>query len=418
MFCRRANNGQEMMSRPVWLAGLAMAIGATAGIMPAHGDERTSIRIGYAISMTGPNAIGAGIIQLSNYRMWVKEVNAEGGIMLKSLGRRLPIDVIEYDDRSSADGLLRAVERLVTQDKVDFILPPWGTGLNISIGAVLHDAGYPHLAVTAATDRAPELVKMWPNSFWLLGGTSEGTQALIQVLSKLHSEAKIGPRVAMVSVADQFGIELSSAARRGLKKAKFDLVYDRAYPVDQADMRPMLTEVMQSAPDVFVAFSYPPDTMKLTEQSRSLGFNPKVFYTAVGTAFPIYRSRFGADTEGVMGPGGWNADAPASRRYLKRYLDETGHEPDRWGGPVTYASLQMLRQAIERVGRIDRAAVIDELHAGTFDTVLGPVKLDNNIRRGGWWLGQWQNGEFYGLAPITLEGARQPEVPKPAWHTE
>jgi branched-chain amino acid transport system substrate-binding protein len=69
----------------------------------------------------------------------------------------------------------------------------------------------------------------------------------------------------------------------------------------------ILTEVTHLNPDSFVAFSYPPDTIAITEQARAWSFNPKVFHTAVATAFPLYKQRFGADVEGVMGLGGWNA---------------------------------------------------------------------------------------------------------------
>ena len=96
--------------------------------------------------------------------------------MLKTAGRRGPIEVIEYDDHSNVDNIVEAVQRLITQDKVDFILPPWGTGLNLAVGPLLHDAGYPHLAVTAFSDRGPELVKLWPNSFWLLGTMAGAVQ--------------------------------------------------------------------------------------------------------------------------------------------------------------------------------------------------------------------------------------------------
>jgi branched-chain amino acid transport system substrate-binding protein len=78
----------------------------------------------------------------------------------------------------------------------------------------------------------------------------------------------------------------------------------------------------------------------------------------------------------------------------------------------------MLQQAIERVGKIDRAAVIKELQTGTFETILGPVKLENNLYRENWWVGQWQNGEFHGIAPATLPGAREVAFPKPAWDTD
>jgi branched-chain amino acid transport system substrate-binding protein len=78
----------------------------------------------------------------------------------------------------------------------------------------------------------------------------------------------------------------------------------------------------------------------------------------------------------------------------------------------------MLQQAIERVGSIDRAAVIRELQTGTFETVLGHVKLENNLYKETWWVGQWQNGEFHGIAPATMPGAQQIRFPKPPWHTD
>jgi branched-chain amino acid transport system substrate-binding protein len=392
--------------------------GMMASDMAAHGQTPKSIKVGYAISLSGPNAPGAGITVLPNYRLWVKEVNAAGGIMLKSVGKRVPVEVIEYDDHSNVDNALEAVERLITQDKVDFILPPWGTGLNLAVGPLLHDAGYPHLAVTALSDQAPELGKVWPNSFWLLGTMTGAAQGFVETIAKLRSEGKIGNTVAMLSVADQFGIGLAKAARRALKKSGFDLVYDRSYTVEPQDMRAIMTEVSQLNPDSLVAFSYPPDTIAITEQARALNFNPKVFYTAVGTAFPLYKQRFGADVEGVMGLGGWNADAPESKDYLKRHVEMTGHEPDRWASPITYASLQMLQQAIERVGKIDRAATIKELQTGTFDTILGQVRLENNLYKQNWWVGQWQNGEFHGIAPTTLTGTRQIMFPKPSWHAD
>jgi branched-chain amino acid transport system substrate-binding protein len=390
-------------------------VGMVASAIAAHGQTPQSIRIGYAISLSGPDAPGAAITVLPNYRLWVKEVNAAGGIMLSSVGKRVPIKVIEYDDRSNVDDAKAAVERLITQDKVDFILAPWGTGTNLAVGPQFNRAGYPQLATTAWP---PESSQLWPNSFWFLGTPTEAAQGLVGIISKLRSEGKVGNTVAILNVADQFGIGLAQVARKAFKQSGFDLVYDRAYPVETQNMSQIITEVKRLNPDTFAAFSYPPDTIMITEQAVLSNFNPKVFYTAVGTAFPLYKQSFGADVEGVMGIGGWNADAPASKDYFRRHTETTGEEPDRWASPVTYASLQMLQQAIERVGKIDRAAVIKELQTGTFETILGPVKLENNLYRENWWVGQWQNGEFYGIAPATLPGAREVRFPKPAWHAD
>ena len=59
---------------------------------------------------------------------------------------------------------------------------------------------------------------------------------------------------------------------------------------------------------------------------------------------------------------------------------------------------------------------LDLLQTGTFETILGQVKLENNLYKENWWVGQWQNGEFHGIAPATLPGAQQIMFPKPTWH--
>ncbi|SFL72615.1 branched-chain amino acid transport system substrate-binding protein [Bradyrhizobium sp. NFR13] len=399
-------------------AGLLAVAGAAAVGWGGAAEAQTSVKIGYAISRTGPAAGGAAVTTIPNYELWVKEVNAAGGLKLGD--KRVPIEVVQYDDRSSAEEAAKALERLITQDKVDFILPPWGTGLNLAVGPILNKAGYPHIASTAVTDRAPELAKRWPNSFWLLGTSADAAKTLVELLTKLRTEGKIGDTVAMASIADGFGIDLSGAARPALTAAKFKLAYDKTYPVGTQDLSPIINEVKALNPDVFIAFSYPPDTIAITEQSRISGFNPKVFYTGVGTAFPLFKQKFGANAEGVMGIGGWSGDSPVIKDYLARHKASAanGAEPDRWASAVTYAGLQMLQQAIERVGKVDRAAVIKDLQTGTFDTVIGKVKLENNMPTKYWWVGQWQDGEFYGIGPSGNEGARAPVVPKPAWKAQ
>ena len=391
------------------------AIAAATAVLTVPAQAQDSIKIGWSISKTGPFAAGASVTTLPNYQVWVKEVNDAGGIMLKSLGKKLKIEVVEYDDRSNSEEMIKAVERLADQDKVDFILPPWSTGLNLAAAPVFHRLGYPQLAVTANTNRAVEMSKRWPGlSFWL-GLPSEIVDGVVETLVKLQKEGKIGNKVAMVSVSDQFGIEQSTASRAGLKKAGFDLVYDKSYPIGTQDLQPLLKEAQAAAPDTLIAFSYPPDTFGLTDTAKVIGFNPKVFFVGVGTAFPAFKGKFQANAEGVMGIGGSNANLPGVKWYIQRHKEIIGREPDRWASPVTYASLQVLQQAIERVGKIDRAAVIKEINSGEFDTIIGKIKLVDGQNKNIWAVGQWQGNDFLGVAPTNKEGAVAPMVPKPNW---
>lgn len=384
-----------------------------AGIGLAAAQSPSVVRIGYAVSKTGPNAAGSGLTTEPNYKLWVQEVNAAGGLALPG-GKRVPIEVVEYDDRSSSEEVVRAVERLASQDKVDFILPPWGTGFNLAVAPLFDRHGYPQLAVTAVTDKAPAFVKRWKNSFWMLGGGADYARSLVAVLEQARAAGTINDKVAMVSVADGFGIDLVSAARPALKAAKFDVAYDKTYPVGTNDFSPMINEAKASGADTFIAFSYPPETFGMTRQANTAQFSPKVMYVGVGGAFPVYAKASGANIEGIMSLGGVDPSNAADVDYRKRHLEVTGKPADAWASIITYVSLQMLQQSIERVG-LDRAKVAAELSSGSFDTAIGKVKLEDNRLRKLWWTGQWQDGHFVGVGPADRQGASKPMIPKPVW---
>ncbi|OWY58699.1 twin-arginine translocation pathway signal protein, partial [cyanobacterium TDX16] len=151
-------------------------------------------------------------------------------------------------------------------------------------------------------------MKRWPNSFWLLGTSGQYVDALTGLLKKMRDEKKIGDTIAMISIADGFGIDLSQAARKGFTAAGFKLAYDKSYPIGTQDLSPLIGEASRSGADTFVAFSYPPDTMALTEQSKVASYAPKVMFLGVGVGFPMYPQRFGANVEGIMSLGGWSKD--------------------------------------------------------------------------------------------------------------
>lgn len=405
------------MTRRFRILAAALAVGFAGTLSLAAPNQalaQDKIKIGYAISKTGPNAGGANITQIPNYQLWVKELNDKGGLMIG--GKRVPVEVIEYDDRSNSEEAVRAVERLITQDKVDLLLPPWGTGLNLAVGPVFNKYGYPQLTFSAVTDQAPALVKRWPNSFWFLGTSVQYIDALVDLLSKQQKAGKINGTVAMISVADGFGIDLSKAARDGLTKAGFKLAMDKSYPIGTQDMSPLISEAQRSGADTFIAFSYPPDTVAINDQSKVASFAPKVMFTGVGTGFPLFPQRFGANVEGIMSLGGWDPNNAGTAEYRKKHVAMHSRDPDYWGSQLGYVSLQMLEQAVERVGKIDRAAIIKQLQTGTFDTVLGKIKLVDNMPPKGTYayIGQWQNGLFTGIAP---DGANMTPmvIPKPAW---
>ncbi|MCO6382666.1 ABC transporter substrate-binding protein [Oceanicola sp. 502str15] len=392
------------------LAALAIAAGA-------HGvaaQERDKVTIGYAISKSGPNAGGADMTVTPNYELWVEEVNAAGGLKLPD-GSQLPIEVIAYDDRSSAEEVVRAVERLATQDKVDIILPPWGTGFNLAVAPLMARFGYPHLAGAAVTDKASDFVERWDTSFWFMGGSVDYVSAFTEILVAEREAGRINDKIAMVSVADGFGIDLVKAARPSFEAAGFDVTYDKSFPPETSDFATILNEAASSEADTFVAFSYPPHTFALTKQAKVASYSPPVFYLGVGAGFPVYPGIAGGSVEGVMSLGGIDPENELNSAYRAKHEEVVGRAPDFWGSVLIYASLQMLEQTIERVG-LDKAAIAAELSSGTFSTVLGEeTRLENNQLRAINWVGQWQDGQFVAVSPEGGEGTVAVKLPKPGW---
>lgn len=399
------------VSRRATLAGLG-AIAATPLFAPYVRAQSGSIRIGYSVAKTGWGAGGATASTTPNYGLWADDVNKAGGINVDGVARM--IELTEYDDRTEVETSIRNIERPINQDAVDFILPPWGTGFNLAVAPLLNNAGMPHLAVACVTDQAPEFIERWSNAFFLIGRSSSAADALGAMLEEIVAGTDLPRTVAMVSVQDQFGIELANAMRPILAKHGFELVMDRAYPLGTQDLGPLVTEARGLNPTVFVGCSYPPDTIALTEQAKIQSFNPHVFYTAVGTAYALYRDTFGANADGVMGSGGVDMTAPGLRDYIARHTAFAGSAPDYWAAPVTYASLQMLQSAIARVG-MDKAAVIEDLGNSTFETIIGSVKLENHMRPQEWWVGQWQDGDSHAVGPSSAPGVVPVRLPKPNW---
>ena len=119
-------------------------------------DPPKSVRIGYAISLSGQQCARRRDHLAVGYKLWVDDVNKRGGLKVQGFDKRIPIEVIEYDDTSNPENAMRLTERLMTEDKVDFVLPPWGTAFNLAVAPVYKSNGYPQLAVTAMIQRRGE----------------------------------------------------------------------------------------------------------------------------------------------------------------------------------------------------------------------------------------------------------------------
>lgn len=394
---------------------LGMAGGAVATAPLWTGRARAQarpVRIGYTLSATGPYAVGAGITQGPNYLLWQEQVNGRGGLAVKGEGRR-PIEFVTIDDRSEIETAVRFYEKLATDDRVDLLLPPWGSAMNFAVAPVAARHGYPLIGPTAISAKFKELAI--PTFYTMLVQPEPQMQAVAAFLKDLRDQGKIR-KAAVAYVNDLFGIELNNATGPAFKAAGLEVVDVKSYPLGVKDLQPVLKGFKAAGADAFVGLTYPPDNILATSQAREIDWNPAVWFTGVGTAFPFYRDRF-KGAEGVSGIAGWNPKVKfaGAREYWDAHLRKHGgKEPDRWASAFAYASLQILERCVGEVG-LDRAKLKAMLDATEFQTVAGPIRFvkGENVATPGM-VGQWQKGEFEILWPKSW-ATGSPVVPKPAW---
>jgi hypothetical protein len=223
----------------------ATALAGSLGLGGASAQE--TVKIGVVGPKTGFMAAGAAVTHWPNFKLWAQEINDRGGLKLKAGQRK--IETIEYDDRSQPAEAIKAVERLATQDKVDFIMPVYGTGWNLAVAPVFDKYGYPQVTQAAVTDQIDALIARYPRLFFVQGSTSSFARSAANIMKKLKDEGKIGNRVAIVNVADAFGIELANAGRPIFKDAGFNIVYDRSYPNTSQDFAPIIKAAKAENPD-------------------------------------------------------------------------------------------------------------------------------------------------------------------------
>jgi branched-chain amino acid transport system substrate-binding protein len=385
----------------------ALAAGAAASALPAVA-QGAPVRIGYAIARTGPWSVGAQTSQEPNYLLWAEQQNAAGGLMVK--GQRRMIELISSDDRSEMETCVRTYEKLMGSDKVDLVLPPWGSNANFAVAPLANRMGYPFLAPTALSRRLVEM--KLPYFFLLLQQPKPMMDALVDML-----KANGVRTVAVVYVDDLFGLENYAALKVALQGSGINMVEDKSYPLGVKDLSPTLRSIKDKNPDAFIGLTYPPDTILASRQSKEIGFNPKFFYASVGTAFQLYRNVMGAGAEGVLGMGSWNQKtSPGAKAYFDAHVKKfgAGKEPDRWASGHAWAGLEILTQAVAKVG-LDRKAIRDYVAGTTHSTIVGNIRFQGseNVGTPGT-VSQWQKGEFEVVWPRA--NATAPLVTaKPAW---
>ena len=183
----------------------------------------------------------------------------------------------------------------------------------------------------------------------------------------------------------------------------------------------MRKRLAATKPDVIVGGSQEADAFAQMKALIQLKYSPKWLFESNGANSPAdFPAAVGAaNTEGVFSSADWYADSsvPGSAKFIADYVAKYGGTAAAIDPTSAEAySAGMLVQAVAaKTGKIDNATIIKTLHSGTWPTLVGDLKWDQNgAPQGAYQLIQWINGTLTTVYPAN--GAQHsPVAPKPNW---
>ncbi|MCJ7619563.1 MAG: ABC transporter substrate-binding protein, partial [Anaerolineae bacterium] len=120
---------------------------AVPSVAPTIGPTKDKILVGMSRPLSGPLAIIGDSAFKPVYETWVERVNADGGIEVAEFGGKLPIELLIYDDTSDVGTMTRLTEKLILEDKVDFLWPACGTSFVFAQAPIANK--YEYVLITA-----------------------------------------------------------------------------------------------------------------------------------------------------------------------------------------------------------------------------------------------------------------------------
>lgn len=365
------------MKRRTLLGGTiaAAVLGLTSGALA----QQPPIKIGMTMAQTGGLA-GGGKASLLGIEIWRDDVNARGGL----LGRK--VELVVYDDKSSASETPAMYSKLLDVDKVDLLFAPYATVPTAPIMPLVKQRGMVLIGNFSFQVNSKINHDMWFNNApW---GPADSWAASFLGLGQKAG----GKTVALLSADQEFAQNLVVTARDVAKQLNMNVVFDQAYPPSTVEFSGILRALKAAKPDIVYVASYPPDSAGILRAINEIGIgdNVKLFGGGmVGLQFGAVMENMGSLLNGVVNYNTWLPEQSMyfdgtkaffdtyTKRAIEAKVDPLGY----YLAPFGYASGQLIEAAIKAVGSLDQKALAKWLHENEIKTIVGPIAFSADGER-------------------------------------
>jgi len=350
-------------------------------VLPGCGKGKTGtneIAIGVVLPISGREA-KPGQYQREGIELAIHQINQSGGILVKQLGKKLPVKEVFYDDGSDQAKSAGLVERAMSSDNVVAVLGGYSTALGEAESVMPDRYQTPWITTGSAA------TTIFSRGYQYIFGTLSPTDLLgyttAEFLGSLvdHGKLKKGLKLALALENTDHGVDYGKGIDKWIQQhpGYFRVVFSEKFELGSTDFSGLLQKVKNARADIFLADAHLQDYITMHRQYIQTGtYHQMISYGARGPEADARKAL--GDATNYIFAGIWWSDKlpyPQVKRFVADYQGFTGHPPDSWYPATAYDAMRALATAIEQAGGLDKTAIRDQLRTVELKDSLLPGQV-------------------------------------------
>ncbi len=361
----------------VFLLSISLIAGCSRGenteIGQATEKEKTII-MGASCPLTGWGSTEGRLFEQA-YRFWQEHVNANGGIKVGQ--ENYKVELILYDDKSDAQTAAKLTEKLITEDKVDFLLSPYSSTLTFATSAIAEK--YKVININPLGNAENLYTRGYKYLFGLAPPAAVNIGTLVEMPIENNYDIK---NIVIVTPDDMYPLAAADAAKIKADELGLEVLSFIKYPKDATDLSTVVSQIRALHPDAVIATPQLESAMNLTKNMYEQQLEAKMIAIPDVVAMPLYVSNMGKAAEQIFSSTWWVKEIGYKDKlfgdtiqFAKMWEDKYGVEPASFYPAAAVAGAEVLQLAIEKAGTLDTEMVREALLEIEVETVFMPVKF-------------------------------------------
>jgi len=362
------------------------------------------IEVGASIPLTGKFG-SLGVQVKAGYDYAIADINAAGGVFVAKYGTKIPLRLTSYDDASDPTKAVTNLTNIFSQQNPVAVLGGASSTMNAADVATAEQNKTPILAVSFAWWNIHE--RGYKYLFSPFPKSPDQARDVFQALNALIPAGQTPVNVAVFQENTDWGNELGGLFKADAGPAGYKVVYYETYAPGAKDFSTLVLAAKAAGAEILLGMPSTPDGIAIVKSLQQNQWTPKFTLLVRGPDSATWAQSTGTAGDDVTFFPGWESgETYAGDAELNAKFQADNNRPaDVLVGPA-YACIQILADAINRAGTLDKDAVRDALAATKLDTVIGPVTFNadgtGNVLNP---LVQWQNGKMQLIWPTDQKTA-------------